>query len=448
MPEVAIAGPPWIGVVLVAVFSTAYLLVALEERIRLRKSVVIILAAGLMWSVLGGASMASGGRGVGPLLRDHFADFAELFLFLLSAVTYVNTLEERQVFDVLRCSIMRRRLAYRSVFWLTGALAFGLSPFLDNLTTALVIGSIALSVGRRNPAFCAMACVNVVVAANAGGAFSPFGDITTLMVWQQGKVSFGGFVALFAPALVSWLIPALIMSTYIAKERPDDSSEQARLKPGARGVIALFAVTVAGTVAGHQWLGLPPAAGMMTGLGLLKLYSYLLTRARRAVASDCPDEVLAGFAATADPGDTFDIFEIMRRTEYDTLLFFYGVIMCVGALGAVGVLHSASVALYSGLGRFWAAGAIGGISAVVDNIPVMFAVLKMDPHMGLSGWLLVTLTAGIGGSLLSVGSAAGLALMGQAPGVYTFRSHLRWSWAILLGCLAAMLVHLLVSGQP
>lgn len=448
MPEDLVPAGPWLKAILVGLFCLAYLLVALEERIRLRKSVPVLLAAGLMWALLGAASNHAGLGGVEGAMRRHLTDFGELFLFLLSAVTYVNTLEERQVFDVLRCAILRRRLSFRGVFWLTGLIAFALSPFLDNLTTALVVGAIALSVGRGRQTFCAAACVNVVVAANAGGAFSPFGDITTLMVWQQGKVAFSQFLGLFAPALANWLVPALILSVFLEKGRPVDPRETACLKPGARGVAVLFAITVGITVAGRQWLGLPAAAGMMTGLGLLKAYSYFLSRSRQADPREAADELLAGFSPAPDEGDTFDVFEIMRRTEFDTMVFFYGVILCVGALGAAGLLSALSTHLYSGLGPLGAGGVVGVASAVVDNIPVMFAVLKMNPHMGLSGWLLVTLTAGVGGSLLSVGSAAGLALMGQAPGVYTFRSHLRWTWAVALGFIASVVVHLLVNGMP
>lgn len=127
--------------------------------------------------------------------------------------------------------------------------------------------------------------------------------------------------------------------------------------------------------------------------------------------------------------DQFDIFSKVARAEWDTLLFFFGVIFCVGGLGATN------------------ANILAGIfSAVADNIPVMFAILTMSPEMDAYQWLLVTLTAGVGGSLLSVGSAAGVALMGQSKGMYTFFSHLRWSWAIALGYAAGIAAHFLING--
>jgi Na+/H+ antiporter NhaD/arsenite permease-like protein len=136
----------------------------------------------------------------------------------------------------------------------------------------------------------------------------------------------------------------------------------------------------------------------------------------------------------------------MERAEWDTLMFFYGVILCVGGLGALGYLALVSESLYVGLGATWANVIVGVLSAIVDNIPVMFAVLTMLPEMSHEQWLLVTLTAGVGGSLLSVGSAAGVALMGQARGVYTFFAHLKWSWAIALGYAASIYAHILING--
>jgi Na+/H+ antiporter NhaD/arsenite permease-like protein len=135
----------------------------------------------------------------------------------------------------------------------------------------------------------------------------------------------------------------------------------------------------------------------------------------------------------------------VQRVEWDTLLFFFGIIFAVGGLGVLGYLALASELLYTDLGSTYANVIIGALSAVVDNIPLMFAVLTMDPVMSDGEWLLITLTAGTGGSMLSIGSAAGVALMGQAKGVYTFSSHLKWTWAVALGYVAGILVHLWIN---
>jgi Na+/H+ antiporter NhaD/arsenite permease-like protein len=140
-----------------------------------------------------------------------------------------------------------------------------------------------------------------------------------------------------------------------------------------------------------------------------------------------------------------DIFAQLEKIEWDTLLFFYGVLLGVGGLGALGYLALASQFLYGQLGATAANILVGVLSSVVDNVPVMFAVLQMAPTMSQGEWLLLTLTTGVGGSLLSIGSAAGVALMGQARGAYTFGEHLRWTWAVLLGFLASIGVYLVMQ---
>lgn len=423
------------GYACLGVFALAYALIVLEERLHLRKSIPALLAASGVWLFVG-AAFALGGRPqrAAEAFRHTLLDYGELMLFLLVAMTFVNTLEERQVFGALRARLTARGLSLRATFWITGALAFFISPVADNLTTALIMGAVAVEVGRGRPKFVGVACINVVVAANAGGASSPFGDITTLMAWQRGVVSFGSFFSLVIPSLVNWLVPAAIMSLSIGKERSPPVAEVAIVKPGGLVVAALLLVTIGGTVLVHSLLHLPPVFGMMVGLGLLAAYGRRLARRLERTPS-----------AGDDRG--FDVFRQLARADWDTLLFFYGVILAIGGLGALGYLTLASRVVYGGLGPLWANVLVGLASAVVDNIPIMFAVLDMRPEMSPGHWLLVTLTAGVGGSLLSVGSAAGVALMGQARGIYTFRQHLRWTWAIALGYAASIGAHWLVNGR-
>lgn len=432
------------GVVALAVFVLAYGFVIAEEFTHLRKSKPVVVAAGLLWVLVAVAWQSSGIAGAAELLRHNLLEYSELLLFLLAAMTFVNTLAERNVFAALRGWLVERGWSLRTLFWITGAMAFLLSPVLDNLTTALVMGAVVLATGRGNAAFIAPACINIVVAANAGGAFSPFGDITTLMVWQKGLLGFFEFFALFIPSLVNWLVPAVCMSFVIPRVRPEAGDDHSQMKNGGKVVIAIFALTVAMTVALHQYVHLPPFLGMMTGLGLLQLYGYFIRRDElRSTRS-------ASLSATSPPGfkpaeKPFDVFISLKRAEWDTLLFFYGVVLCVGALGAFGYLAALSLLSYESLGPTWANVLVGIASSIVDNIPVMFAVLSITPDMSHGQWLLVTLTAGVGGSLLSIGSAAGVALMGQARGIYTFFSHLKWTWAIGLGYAASIWIHFVVN---
>ena len=423
----------WAGYLSLIIFIAAYGFVVFEEVTRMRKSKPVMLAAGLIWALIGIAyALAGRGTEAHELAVRVIEEFAELFLFLLVAITYVNTLEERRVFDVLRARLVNRGFTYRQLFWLTGILAFFLSSVLDNLTTALIMGAVVMAVGSHSPRFVALGCISVVVAANAGGAFSPFGDITTLMVWQKGKLTFWEFFVLFVPSLVNWLVPAVIMHFAVPGARPEPRTDRVFLKPGSIGVIVLFAATIVTAVSFKNFLTLPPALGMMLGLGYLQIWSFHLQRSG---------------SRRNDHDMVLDSFAQVQRVEWDTMLFFFGIIFAVGGLGVLGYLAHASDFLYTDLGPTTANIVIGVLSAIIDNIPLMFAVLTMDPAMSHGQWLLITLTAGVGGSLLSVGSAAGVALMGQAKGLYTFSSHLRWTWAIALGYAASILVHLVINAR-
>jgi Na+/H+ antiporter NhaD/arsenite permease-like protein len=372
-------------------------------------------------------------------------------LFLLVAMTYINAMEERRLFEWLREKLIASGLGLRSLFWLTGVLAFFISPIADNLTTALLMCAVVMAVGGNNARFVGPSCINIVVAANAGGAFSPFGDITTLMVWQKGVLGFSEFFTLFVPAAVNFLVPAAIMSFVLPKEKPEATGQSVELKRGAWRIVCLFLATIATAVSFHNFLHLPPVIGMMLGLGYLNMFGYYLVKTlpnsldrKRKIYEQRGDVEAIQRLGEVVP---FNVFSKVARAEWDTLLFFYGVVLCVGGLGFMGYLSHASELLYGDFGPTVANITVGILSAIVDNIPVMFAVLSMMPDMSHGQWLLVTLTAGVGGSLLSIGSAAGVALMGQAKGKYTFMAHLKWSWAVALGYVASILVHMWVNAD-
>jgi len=433
-----------VGYIAVALFVLAYALVMGEEFTHLRKSKPVILVAGIIWGMIGFVYMEHGmPHEAEEAFRRNLLEFSELFLFLLSAMTYINTMEERRVFDSLRAWLIRSGFSFRQMFWIAGILAFFISPMADNLTTALLMCSVVMAVGVNNPRFVGLACINIVVGANAGGAFSPFGDITTLMVWQKGIIPFWKFFDLFIPAVVNFLVPALCMHFAVPDESPDASDDVVTMKRGAVVVICLFLLTIITSVSFHNFLGMPPVLGMMTGLSFLKFFGFYL-KVTHDKASRYGNRRADGHLEDAAP---FNIFTSLARAEWDTLMFFYGVILCVGGLGFIGYLALVSKTLYVDFGATFANTMVGILSSVVDNIPVMFAVLTMNPHMPEGQWMLVTLTAGVGGSLLSIGSAAGVALMGHAKGRYTFFSHLKWTPAIALGYAASILVHFWVNAQ-
>ncbi len=433
----------WVGVVALILFTAAYVLVIFEEFTHLRKSKPVLLAAGLIWALVAYEYASQNLIHAAEAAVEVFLmEFVELFLFLLVAMTYVNAMSERNVFEALRAWLINRRYGYRRLFWTMGVITFFLSPIIDNLTAALVMCAVALAVGKNNRRFAALSCINIVVAANAGGAFSPFGDITTLMVWQSGLVDFQTFFALFIPSVVNYVVPAVLMSFAVPREVPEIAgSEAVAMKRGATAIMILFGCTIVTAVSFHNFLYLPPFLGMMTGLAYLKVYGYYLQKTHVPTTTD-----QANYGEVGDI-TAFDSYRELARAEWDTLMFFFGVIMCVGGLGFIGYLDLISTYLYLELGATTANVLVGFFSAIVDNIPVMVAVLQMNPQMDLNQWLLVTLTAGVGGSMLSVGSAAGVALMGQARGIYTFFGHLKWAPAILLGYALSIWTHLLINGR-
>ena len=431
----------WVGYASIGIFIAAYVLVILEEKIHMRKSKPVMLAAGLIWILIALTYNSQGlPESVEPAIRHNFLEYAELFFFLLVAMTYINAMLERGVFEALRNWLVAKGLSYRALFWLTGILAFFISPVADNLTTALIMCAVVLAVGKDQPKFVAIACVNIVVGANAGGAFSPFGDITTLMVWQKGVVDFWEFFNLFIPSVINFVLPALIMQFALPAGKPAKTEvDMDGMKFGGLMVVGLFLMTIVTAVSFHNFLHIPPVFGMMTGLAYLKLYGFHLRQKSKAW-SHCTENPPG---SNDDPYD-FDVFAKIAHAEWDTLFFFYGVILAVGGLGFIGYLSMISGFMYGELGATNANILVGLLSAVVDNIPVMFAVLTMNPEMSHMQWLLVTLTAGVGGSLLSIGSAAGVALMGQARGQYTFFSHLKWTPVIAIGYGASIWAHLLL----
>ena len=422
----------YVGILSLIVFIIAYAVVMAEEFSHLRKSKPVIISAALIWGIIAFhfSSNKEIAHEIEYALEHNILEFAELFLFLLVAMTYINALEERQVFNVVRYQLTSRGFSFRQLFIFTGIITFFLSPIADNLTTALVMCSVLLACGKGNTKFLSIGCINIVVAANAGGAYSPFGDITTLMVWQAGIVDFFTFFKIFIPSVVNYVIPAVIMYFFIPKEKPAISTEKIYIKRGGKFIIFLGLLTIFSAVNFHNFLHLPPMLGMMFGLGLLGLFSYYLKMTHNPENED----------------QKFDFFRKISKAEWDTLLFFFGVILSVGGLGFIGYLTLVSEFLYVGLGPTIANSIVGVLSAIVDNIPVMFAVITMRPEMSIDQWLLVTLTTGVGGSLLSIGSAAGVALMGQARGYYTFFGHLKWTPVIFLGYIASIYVHMILAG--
>lgn len=411
----------WVGIAVLAVFVIGYYFIATEEKYEINKAKPALFIGTFSFMLIG-IYYALNGLDPDPMhheMQTLIEEIAEIFFFLFVAMTYIETLIERGVFDVLKYKLVSKGYSYKKLFWLTGLLAFFISPVADNLTTALILSTVLFTIDRDNHKFLVPGAINIVVAANAGGAWSPFGDITTLMAWTAQKGEFVDFLFLFVPSLGGWLLTAWLLVRAVPTGKPafDAAKEAApQMRDGGMTVVWLGAFTIFIAVMGHQFFHFPAMWGMVFGLAILKLYAFRLTRQKK---------------------DSFNIYINMQKIENDTLLFFFGILSAVGALHYVGFLNYIH-SLYDAIGPTASNIGVGFLSAVVDNVPVMSAILKSSPEMGLDQWMLVTMTAGIGGSLISFGSAAGVGVMGRLHGIYTFGAHMKYAWTILVGYLLSL----------
>jgi hypothetical protein len=241
---------------------------------------------------------------------------------------------------------------------------------------------------------------------------------------------------------VNYLAPAAIMHFWVPQGKPVAIKDIVLLKRGTKRIVLLFVLTLVITIAGNVWLELPPAAGMMAGLGLLQFFNYYLIKTSPRVEEE--RDVYSFYklkALTLNDPQGFDVFRNIGKVDWDTLLFFYGAMMIIGAMSFIGYLDAIARFLFGQISPTLANIGIGLSSAFIDNGTLMFAVLKMHPGISQGQWLLLTLTLGVGGSLLAIGSAPGVGMLGHVKGHYSFTVHLRWFPVILLGYFASIAAH-------
>jgi Na+/H+ antiporter NhaD/arsenite permease-like protein len=416
----------WVGILSLIVFIVGYYFIATEDKYHINKAKPALFAGTGIFMLIGLYFAINGldGHHLETEVEHLIVEIAGIFFFLLVAMTYIEAMIDRGVFSALRYNLVSKGYTYKKLFWVTGLLAFFISPVADNLTTALILSTVLLTIDKENRAFLVPGAINIVVAANAGGAWSPFGDITTLMVWVDGKGTFTEFLFLFPAAFLGWGVTAFLLSNFVPAGQPPFNADEKKeeISEGGKVIIGLFALTISLAVVSHQVLHLPAMWGMMFGLAILKMYVYRLNQ------SSSPTSV--------------NVFSWIAKIENDTLLFFFGILAAVGGLHFLGFLEYFT-ALYHQFGATAVNIGVGFLSAIVDNVPVMSAVLKADPNMGAdtqSQWMLVTMTAGVGGSLISFGSAAGVGVMGKMHGIYTFASHMKYAWTVLIGYIVSVAI--------
>ncbi len=413
----------WVGIASLIIFVVGYYFIATEENYHINKAKPALFIGTFIFMLIGFYFYING---MNKDVLSHEVDalileIAEIFFFLMVAMTYIETLIERNVFNALKYNLVSKGYSYKKLFWITGILAFFISPVADNLTTALILSTVLITIEKEKRDFLVPGAINIVVAANAGGAWSPFGDITTLMAWTAEKAGFIDFFYLFPASIVGWIATAWLLSLFVPNDKPHFNAQTEKKEyvfEGGKVVMILGVITIMSAVLSHQMFHLPAMWGMLFGLSLLKLYSYRLKRVK---------------------GTEINIFRSIGKIEHDTLLFFVGILAAVGGLHFLGFLDLA-VKLYDTAGPDVVNIGVGFLSAIVDNVPVMSAVLKASPDMGMDQWLLVTMTAGIGGSLISFGSAAGVGVMGKLRGIYTFGAHLKYAWTVLVGYILSIIV--------
>ena len=413
----------WVGMLSFVIFVLAYYVIAAEEKFHINKAKPALFAGTFIFVLIGFYNLINGldNAPVAHAVEMLILEIAQIFFFLLVAMTYIEVLVERRVFETLKYNLVSRGYSYKKLFWLTGTLSFFISPVCDNLTTALIMSTVLFTIEKTDKTFLVPGAINIVVGANAGGAWSPFGDITTLMTWMAGKAEFMQFLGLFPAAFLGWFLTGWLLSFYVPASQPHfdvHTEEKVTILKGGKPVIYLGVFTILSAVLCQKLFGIPPVWGMMFGFAMLQLYSYRLKRTEE---------------------EELNIFKSISKIEHDTLLFFFGILAAVGGLHFLGFLDLA-VKLYDSAGATAVNVGVGFLSAVIDNVPVMSAVLKANPTMGVDQWLLVTMTAGIGGSMISFGSAAGVGVMGKLRGIYTFGSHMKYAWTVLAGYLLSLAV--------
>lgn len=412
----------WAWILSFFIFIIWYYFIIREAKNNLNKSIPALFMWTVMFIIIWVYFIINGYDVT--LLHDEIEtvilEVVEIFFFLFVAMTYIEVLIERNAFEVLKQKLTSKWYNLKRLFWIIWVIAFFLSPLVDNLTTALILVTVVKTISR-NPKFLLPTAINIVVAANAGWAWSPFGDITTLMAWTSGKWWFTDFLYLLPSAFIWWLVTAYLLSLFIPKWDPIkvNKKDYKKLKVWSKRIMSLWLFTIFMAVIWQQLFHIPAMWWMMFWLSLLKLYTYRLSL-RWWLHKEY-------------------IYQSMRKVEIDTLLFFFGILSAVWALSFLWYLIYLSD-LYVLLWSFVSNIFVWIVASIIGNVPVMSAVLKSNIDMWIDWWMLLTLTVWIWGSLISFWSAAWIWLMWKLKWIYTFNTHMRFLPVILVGYIVSISV--------
>ncbi len=415
-------------ILILVIFAIGYLAIIFEHLLKVNKSAVALFMAVSCWAVFFVGSPTEMALNMSSL-KEHVAAVAQVVFFLLGAMVIVELIDAHQGFKVITDAI--RTTSQRKMLWLISFIAFFLSGILDNLTTTILMISLLRKM-IPTPKDRFLLCCLVVVAANAGGAWTPIGDVTTTMLWIDGQISsLSVMKALFTPSLISLLVPLLYFTFRVRGKLPAlEKTIERKEEPGARIVLLLGVASLVSVPIFKAVTGLPPFMGILISLSLLWLLTDGLhpTEERRHLR----------------------VPHILAKVDISSVLFFLGILLCVGALESAHLLNDLAVWVGEKIQSLpMIATLIGVLSAIIDNVPLVAATMGMYPLEQFPTdhtlWHMIAYAAGTGGSLLIIGSTAGVALMGIEK--IDFISYMKKvTVPTLVGYLAGMGVYLAFSG--
>jgi Na+/H+ antiporter NhaD/arsenite permease-like protein len=423
----------------IAVFVAGYVLITLEHRYQLHKAITAALLGALLWLMIAFKE----GAAVKESTEKAGAEIFALVLFLLAAMTLVEILVHYRLFDWIRFRLLALGLNDYKQLWVISGFTFFLSPVIDNLTATLVMLAIAGRFFRGRNLM--VAAATIVIAANAGGAWSPIGDITTIMLWLAEKFTATEIMAWgFLPSVALLIVSTWLLGRKIHSDTRDVVEETVTLSRSEK-VIVGFALGSFPLPLLFSRLGLEPYFGLIFGLGIVGMLiaAFRLAAARSlGLGAHLTGDVLDSVDDSHKTHLTSDIEKKLARIDIASLLFFAGILLAVAALDHLGVLDAISHVLLGdqpGVWRYVAGNsALGVLSAIVDNIPLTAAAIGIFKTKDPAVWSLLALTVGTGGSMLVIGSAAGVVAMGRVKEL-TFFSYMRLAtWPAAAGYVVAI----------
>ncbi len=404
---------------MILLFVIGYAFIAMEHKIKIDKAAIALLMCGAIWTIF---SLLGHDENITHELIDHLGDTCEILVFLIGAMTIVDLIDSHGGFGVITDHITTHNK--HKLLWLLALITFFMSAALDNMTTTIIMVMLLRRIIANRKERWLFASV-IVIAANSGGTWSPIGDVTTIMLWMRGNVTSGALMgSLFLPALTSTVIPTAITARYIARKSTTPmaaTASESRLPKGVGprlskfilvvGILSLLFVPVFKSIT-H----LPPYMGMMISLGVMWVLTEIIYDKKRGIEESIKNRVS----------------KVLKHIDMPTILFFLGILMSVAALQSAGVLTDVAQFLDRNIHEvFTITGIIGVLSSVIDNVPLVAACMGMYPVADAAAvassidpsylqsfvqdglfWHLLAYCAGVGGSILIIGSAAGVVAMG------------------------------------